>query len=795
MAEQISPPSALAKFWFALLGLVLLAAGLFFLAGGARLVWLGGSWYFVIAGAFIVTSGILVMMREPWGAKLFILTFLATIPWALWEVGIAFWPLVSRLFAMGVGALVALLTIPALRRAQGDRPLWLPTLSAAGIFAFGIGATAVAAFFPWNVTRPTETAAAPVPADPTAPVPDWAAWGANDQGTRFSPLGDINPANVSELQVAWIAHTGETPQSTGSGAEDQNTPIQIGDTLYVCTAYGTVIALDVDSGAEKWRYVSGGTVPAWQRCRGLGYYDAATAARVTPLPEGADANISPRRVFIPTVDGRLIALDAETGQPAANFGTGGIVDLKDGMGEVKPGYYQQTSTPLVAGNLVIVGGRVADNNETNEPPGVVRAFDAVTGALVWAWDPGNPEVTREPLSPEGYTRGTPNVWSAMSYDPALGLVYLPTGNATPDFWAGQRTVADDEFSSSIVAVNVATGRPAWHYQTVHHDLWDFDIPSQPVLYDIPRPDGSSDPAVISVTKSGMIFVLDRSTGEPITEVLEKPVPQGNVPGERYAPTQPFSVGMPMIGNQTLTERDMWGATAFDQLLCRISLREMRVEGVFTPPGLDRALQFPGSLGGMNWGSVSIDPTTHLMYVNDMRLGLANYMIPRDQVEGGSGIEMGVVPQLGTPFGAMRERYLSPLGVPCQEPPFGTLSAIDLVTKQLVWQVPVGTVRDTGPLGVPLGLPIPIGMPTLGPTLATQAGLVFIAGTQDFYLRAFDSRTGSEIWKGRLPVGSQGGPMTYRSPTTGRQYIVVTAGGARQSPERGDYVIAYALPPR
>ena len=794
MADPISPPSALAKAWFVIFGLVLLAAGLFFLIGGGRLVSLGGSWYFVIAGPFIIASGILVLMREPWGAKLFVLVFLATIPWALWEVGLAFWPLVSRLFAMGVGALVALLTLPALRRADGAPPLWIPTLSAAGIFALGIAATAIAAFFPWNVTRPAETAEAPAPSDPAAPVPDWAAWGANDQGTRFSPLGDVTPANVAKLEVAWIAHTGETPESTGSGAEDQNTPIQIGDTLYVCTAYGTVIALDADSGAEKWRYASGGTVPSWQRCRGVAYYDAATAARVTPLPEGADAGVSPRRVFVPTVDGRLIGLDAGTGQPAANFGAGGVVDLKEGMGEVKPGYYQQTSTPLVAGNLVIVGGRVADNNETQEPPGVVRAFDAVTGALVWAWDPGNPEVTREPLSPEGYTRGTPNVWSAMSYDPALGLVYLPTGNATPDFYAGQRTPADDEFSSSIVAVNVATGRPAWHFQTVHHDLWDFDIPSQPVLYDIPNPDGSTVPAVISVTKSGMIFVLNRATGAPIAEVVEKPVPQGNVPGERYSPTQPFSVGMPMIGNETLSERDMWGATPFDQLLCRISFKEMRHEGVFTPPGLDRALQFPGSLGGMNWGSVSIDPTTHLMYVNDMRLGLANYMIPRDQVHGGSGIEMGVVPQLGTPFGAMRERYLSPLGVPCQAPPFGTLSAIDLVTKELVWQVPVGTVRDTGPLGLALGLPIPIGMPTLGPTLATRSGLVFIAGTQDFYLRAYDSRTGAEVWKGRLPVGSQGGPMTYRSPKTGRQYVVITAGGARQSPERGDYVIAYALPP-
>ncbi|MGH8844910.1 MAG: membrane-bound PQQ-dependent dehydrogenase, glucose/quinate/shikimate family, partial [Advenella sp.] len=261
-----------------------------------------------------------------------------------------------------------------------------------------------------------------------------------------------------------------------------------------------------------------------------------------------------------------------------------------------------------------------------------------------------------------------------------------------------------------------------------------------------------------------------------------------------AATQPFSVGMPSIGNQTLKESDMWGATAFDQLLCRIQFKSMRHDGVYTPPGEDRALQFPGSLGGMNWGGVSVDPTTNYMFVNDMRLGLANYMIPRDKVgAGASGIEMGVVPQDGTPYGAMRERFLSQLGIPCQKPPFGTMTAIDLKTRKIVWQVPVGTVQDTGPLGIRMGMPIPVGMPTLGPSLATQAGLLFFAGTQDFYLRAYDSATGKEIWKSRLPVGSQSGPMSYTSPKTGKQYIVINAGGARQSPDRGDYIIAYALP--
>lgn len=785
-------PKGLSRVWLVILGLVIVAAGLFFIIGGGWLIGLGGSWYFLIAGLVLIASGFGIVRARAWGAGLFGLALIGTGLWSLWDVGLQFWPLVSRLFAMAVGGLVVALSVPLLTRDRAARGLgWVSTAA----LAVGVVATAVSAFSPKGVIAPTQTASAPVPVDKAAPLADWAAWGGNDKGQRFGALDDITPANVGKLQVAWTAHTGELPQSTGSGAEDQNTPLQIGNQLIVCTAYGTVISFNVDTGKENWRHVSGGEIPAWQRCRGVAYFNASTAGFVAQEPDGAtpDRAASPERVFVPTVDGRLIALDITNGQPVAGFGDNGVVDLKTGMGEVKPGYYQQTSTPLVAGNLVIVGGRVADNNETGEPPGVVRAFSAETGALVWAWDPGNPAVTREPLDAGGYTRGTPNVWSAMSYDPDLGLVYMPTGNATPDFFAGERTEEDDKWSSSIVAVNVATGRPVWHFQTVHHDLWDFDVPAQPVLYDIPNDDGTTTPAVVAVSKTGMIYLLDRRDGKPLADIVEKPVPQGNVEGERYSPTQPYSVGMPMIGNATLTESDMWGATPFDQLMCRIAFKGMRHEGVFTPPGLDRALQMPGSLGGMNWGSVSIDPTTSYMYVNDMRLGLANYMIPRDQVKGGSGIEMGVVPQLGTPFGAMRERFLSPLGVPCQAPPFGTLSAVDLKTHQLVWQVPVGTVQDTGPMGIRMGLKLPVGMPTLGPTLTTQSGLVFIAGTQDFYLRAYDSRTGAEVWKARLPVGSQGGPMTYRSPETGKQYIVITAGGARQSPDRGDYVIAYALP--
>ncbi|WP_047289590.1 glucose/quinate/shikimate family membrane-bound PQQ-dependent dehydrogenase [Pseudomonas protegens] len=773
------------------LGLLIALIGLGLAAGGGYLLSLGGSAYFLLMGLAMLVSGLLIARRNPRGAWLYGVALVLTAIWAVWDAGLEYWPLVSRVLTFAVIGLVVALIYPTLVRASGAHA-GRGAYGLAGLLGIGVLATLAYMFVPTHVVKADKVPAIQ-PVAPGTEQKDWAHWGNTTAGNRFAALDQINKGNIDQLQVAWTFRTGDLPESNGAGAEDQNTPLQIGDTVYTCTAYGKVFALDADTGAERWKFDPQGYAPNWQRCRGLGYFDASA----TPVAD-ASAPAAPaacaKRLFLPTGDARLIAINAETGKPCEDFGNQGTVDLKTDMGEIKPGYYQQTSTPLVAGTVVIVGGRVADNFSTGEPPGVVRAFDVRSGDLMWAWDPGNPATTKRPPAGETYTRGTPNVWSAMSYDAKLGLVYLPTGNATPDFFGGQRTEFDDKWNSSIVAIDVKTGQVRWHFQTTHHDLWDFDLPAQPLLYDIPDDKGGVQPALAQVTKQGEIFLLNRETGKPIARVEERPVPQGNVPGERYSPTQPFSVEMPSIGNQTLTESDMWGATPFDQLMCRIQFKGMRHEGVYTPPGLDHALQFPGSLGGMNWGSVSVDPTSNYMFVNDMRLGLANYMIPRDQIAAGaSGIEMGVVPQEGTPFGAMRQRFLSAAGIPCQKPPFGTMSAIDLKTRKLVWQVPVGTVQDTGPLGIRMHLPIPIGMPTLGASLATQSGLLFFAGTQDFYLRAFDTGNGNEIWKARLPVGSQSGPMTYVSPKTGRQYILLTAGGARQSTDRGDYVIAYALP--
>ncbi len=787
-------PGKFARGWLAIVGLVTALAGLYFIGGGGWLAWLGGSWYFIVAGMLLLVSGVALFRRKLAGAVLFAITLIFTAVWALADVGLQFWPLFSRVFAPAAGGVIIAFSVPLLTANRKTRSL---AVGVGSVLAVGVIAAFVSSFQPKGIIRNAdEIAAAPAPkaADASAENPDWSAWSGDNHGSRFSALGDITPANVRDLKVAWTAHTGEAVVPGTGDAADQNTPLQIGDSLFVCTAYTSLISYDIDSGKEKWRYTAGRGNSTYQRCRGIGYFDATTAQDVTHGEAPLDTSVSPQRLFFPTGDGRLVAIDAHTGKPAANFGTNGVVDLKVGMGEVKPGYYQQSSAPLVAGNLVIVGGRVIDNFETNEPPGVVRAFDATTGKLVWAWDPGNPAVTREPLSPEGYTRGTPNVWVGMSYDAKLGMVYAPTGNATPDFYAGERTAMDDKYGSSVVALNVATGRPIWTYQTVHHDLWDFDATGQPLLYDIKNDDGSVTPALAETSKTGMIYLLDRRTGKPIADIEERKVPQGNAEGERYSPTQPYS-SMPGIGNEVLTESDMWGATPFDQLMCRIRFKSSRYDGIFTPPGLDTAIQYPGSLGGMNWGGVSVDPTTNMMYVNDLRLGLYHYLVPAKDIPPGLGSseEMGIVVQKGLPYGSMRQRFMSPLGVPCQAPPFGTLSAINLKTHQLVWQVPVGTVQDTGPLGIATGMKMPLGMPTLGPSLATGSGLVFFAGTQDFYLRAFNSRTGEEIWKSRMPAGSQSGPITYRSKKTGKQYVVIFAGGSPHSTTTGDDIIAYSLP--
>ena len=801
-----SRPSASVSRWpIWVVALGVLVFGLLFAAGGGYLVTLGGSWYFLLAGLGMIASAFLLFKQRVSGAWLFAAVMVLTVIWALVDAGLVFWPLVSRLFALAVLSLLVALVYPTLREANGlpggqGGYLW------GGLLAIAMAAGFWGMFQPHASVSPTGDGPALTQVDPAKAQKNWAHYGNDEGGSRFVALDQINRSNVAKLVPVWTYHTGDVALSDGNGAEDQMTPLQVGDKVFICTPHNNVIALDADSGKQLWKNEINAKSAVWQRCRGLAYFDAtATVAQPTdgstpaaPVTVPAGANCQ-RRLLTNTIDARLIAVDADTGEFCKGFGNNGQVDLKAGLGKVPDSYYQLSSAPLMAGTTVVVGGRVADNVQTDMPGGVIRGFDVVTGEMRWAFDPGNPEDKKAPAADSTYVRSTPNSWAPMSYDPAMNTVFLPMGSSSTDIYGVERTQLDHTYGASVLALNTTTGEQKWVYQTVHNDLWDFDLPMQPSLIDFTRKDGSKVPAVVIGTKAGQIYVLDRHTGQPLTEVKEVPVKPSNIPNEPYSPTQPKSVGMPQIGAQTLTESDMWGATPFDQLLCRISFKKMRYDGLYTAPGTDVSLSFPGSLGGMNWGSLSTDPVHGFIFVNDMRLGLWSQMVPQQKdakaSSGGEALNtgMGAVPLKGTPYAVNKNRFLSVAGIPCQAPPFGTLTAIDMKTQKIAWQVPVGTVQDTGPMGIKMHMQLPIGMPTLGGTLSTQGGLIFIAGTQDYYLRAFNSANGEEAWKARLPVGSQGGPMTFVSPKTGKQYIVITAGGARQSADRGDYVIAYGLP--
>jgi len=782
----------------ALLGLVLLLIGLALAIGGVRLATLGGSWYYLIAGAGLVLSGLFFMWRRMAGFWLYAAVFVGTLAWSYAEVGLQFWPLVPRLAPVLVLGLLVLLALPRLSqgRVRGA------AFAGAALMVLALVGGGAAMFVPHGVVEGSPLAAAPAGAPAPAGESRWQYYGRTPAGTRFAPEAKINTGNVDQLKVAWTFRTGEI---AGPGSENQNTPVQIGDAVYVCTPRNQVIALDADAGTERWRFDPKANAKVWNRCRGVGYYEPAAVqqrvgdAAATPALPAGDA--CARRIVLTTVDARLIELDAVTGKPCETFGQGGTVDLKQGMGEVKPSYYFQTSMPTVVRNLIVIGGWVFDGRSVDEPSGVVRAFSADTGELVWAWDAGNPDITGLPPAGQTYTRSTPNVWSTPAFDDKLGLIYLPTGNNPPDFWGAQRKGASETHSSSVVAVDIATGRERWRFQTVHHDLWDYDVPSQPALTDVPDGKGGTVPALIQLTKRGQIFMLDRRDGKPIAQVEERPVPQGGQQGERTSPTQPYSVGMPAIGTEPLTEARMWGATWFDQLACRIAFRKLRYDGEFTPPTTTPSLIYPGYYGGMNWGSGSIDERDGLLVVNDIRMPQQVQLIPRAVADGKTmslGHGVGLHPQEGTPYAISQQGFNSPLNLPCHAPPWGTLTGIDLKTRQVVWQRPLGTVQDVvvgaGAQGggFKVRAPVPLGMPSLGGPITTAGGLTFYGGSQDYYLRAFDSRTGRELWKGRMPVGGQATPMTYVSPRSGQQYVVMAAGGSRQSPDRGDYVIAWKL---
>ncbi len=807
MSDPQAKSHIILKIWCFILGLALLITGLFYIIGGGKLISLGGSWYFLIAGLFTTASAFFIFKKKALGVWLFALVFIGTVIWALIDAGWEFWPLHSRLmFPAGLFAAL-LLTLPSIRKYQYQTSLSVPAYIIGGLTVLGMIGGLYGMFIPHPTVKASGEELPLVPVDPAKKQVNWDHYGNDAGGSRFAALDQINRNNVSKLKEVWRFRTGDFTTGTGNGAEDQSTPLQVGDKVFLCTPHNNIFALDADTGKQLWKAEVNSKADAWERCRGVAYFDSTqpllqpTLAGATPVANVTANTECPRRVYTNTPDGRLIAVNADTGERCKDFGVNGTVDLLQGLGDgTKAPRFEVTSAPTVAGSVLVIGSRIADNVAADMPGGVIRAYDVITGQLRWAFDARNPDPNYVLKSGETYKRSSANSWAAMSYDPQMNTVFLPMGSSSVDVWGGNRTAPDHKYNTSVLALDASTGKEKWVYQTVHNDLWDFDLPMQPSLVDFPMKNGTTKPAVVIGTKSGQFYVLDRVTGQPLTKVENQQVKVADIPSEQYSKVQPRSVEMPQIGNQTLTESDMWGATPFDQLMCRISFKSMRYDGLYTAPGTDISLSFPGSLGGMNWGSIAFDPSHRYMFVNDMRLGLWIQLIkqtPEDvknQASGGEKVNtgMGAVPMAGTPYKVNKNRFMSALGIPCQKPPFGTMTAIDMKTRQVAWQVPLGTIQDTGPMGIKMGLKAPIGMPTIGGPMATQGGLVFFAATQDYYLRAFDSSNGKELWKARLPVGSQGTPMSYVSPKTGKQYVVISAGGARQSPDHGDYVVAYAL---
>lgn len=770
-----------------LTSLLLAVFGLLLGAGGIWLVTLGGSPVYLAIGVAFLVVAFLLHRRNSLALWVYALLVVAALGWAIWEVGFDWWQLGPR------GGLIILIGLwlltPWVRRYLRESdgsvpspwPLAIPVLAAIAVAGY-------------SMTTDPHDVAGELPKEGAAvaslgnlvPPGDWHQYGRTQFGQRYSPLDQINVANVASLKEAWRYQTGDVklPDDIGETTY-QVTPLKVGDTLYLCTPHNLAIALDAESGKEKWKFdAKPGLNPdrQHQTCRGVTYWADTSVAADQPCAA---------RVYLPTSDARLIALDAATGKVCESFADKGALHLEAGMKYNPAGYYYSTSPPVAVDNKLIIGGAVNDNYSTQEQSGVIRAFDIRTGALVWNWDSGNPDDTKPIAEGATYTTNSPNSWSVFSVDERLGLVYIPLGNQVPDQLGMGRSENVERFSSSIVALDILTGKLRWVRQTVHHDLWDMDVPAQPVLFDLTKADGTIVPALVGPTKQGDIYVLDRRTGEPIIPVREIPAPGGAIPEDFSAPTQPISDLT--FSPPPLQEKDMWGVSLFDQLMCRIDFHRLNYEGRYTPPSLNGTIVYPGNFGVFNWGSVAVDPERQVMFGMPTYLAFTSRLVPRADIppkgSNEKGSEQGLNRNDGAPYGVYMGPFLGPLGIPCQAPPWGYVAGVDLKSGKIAYKHKNGTVYDM----TPLPLPFKLGVPGIGGPMLTRGGVAFLGAAVDDYLRAYDVTTGRQLWQARLPAGGQATPMTFAT-AGGKQYVVMVAGGhGSVGTKPGDYVIAYTLP--
>ncbi len=772
--------------------IIIALMGIALAGGGVYLLSLGGSAYYLLCGLGFLIVAALLFARKLLALHVYAVIVVASLIWAIWEVGFDWWQLGPR---GGVIILLGMwLLTPWIRRPLGfisptgahygatARPLALAVLAAVVL-------AIVSMFFdPLDQSGdlPEEKVAAAPVLGGNVPDGEWHQYGRTPYGQRYSPLDQINVENVGGLQEVWRYQTGDVKMPDDVGETTyQVTPLKIGNALYLCTPHNLAIALDAATGKQIWKYdANSGMNPdrQHQTCRGVSYYRDQAAAAGAACAE---------RVYLPTADARLIALDAKNGEVCTSFAEGGTLHLEKGMKYNPAGYYYSTSPPAIVGNKIIIGGAVNDNYSTEEQSGVIRAFDVNSGQLIWNWDSGNPRQI-QPL-PEGqtYTTNSPNSWSVFSVDEELGLVFIPLGNQVPDQLGMGRSENVEKYSSSIVALDINTGADRWVRQTVHHDLWDMDVPAQPVLINITKPDNTVVPALVGPTKQGDIYVLDRRSGEPILPVTEQPAPGGTIPEDHASPTQPISALN--FRPRTLEGRDMWGVTMFDQMVCRIWLKQMNYEGQYTPPSLNGTIVYPGNFGTFNWGSVAVDPERMVMFGMPTYLAFTSKLVPRADIppkgQDEKGSEQGLNRNDGAPYGVFMGPFLGPLQIPCQAPPWGYVTGADLRTGEIAYKHRNGTVMDM----TPLPLPFKVGVPGIGGPMITKGGVAFLGAAVDDYLRAYNLTSGRQLWEARLPAGGQATPMTY-AVEDGRQFVVIVAGGhGSVGTKPGDYVIAYALP--